>query len=758
MADIDNKVTEEEALLFHKQHPAGKVALQPTKSLLTQRDLALAYSPGVAYPCLKIHQQADLAYDYTAKGNVVAVVSNGTAVLGLGNLGALASKPVMEGKAVLFKRFADIDAVDIEVSTENPEEFINCVKFLGASWGGINLEDIKAPECFIIEERLKSIMDIPVFHDDQHGTAIIALAGLINATHLTNRKMQDLKIVVSGAGAASIACIELLKEIGVPHENVILTDSQGVIYQGRTTGMNPWKEKHAIDTQKRTLADAMNGADVFLGLSVKGTVTPGMVKSMNANPIIFALANPDPEITPEEVKAVRNDAIVATGRSDYPNQINNVMGFPYIFRGALDVRATHINNQMKIAAAQGLADLARKPVPEEVSAAYSGRKLVFGNDYIIPVPFDSRLITTIPVAVAKAAMESKVARNPIKDFSLYTKQLMSRLNPSANLLNSVYEKIAAKKKTVAFADGEEIAVIKAAMHIQHGGFGNVILVGREDKITAVAEEYKILDQIKDIKILNAKNAPNVEQYVEILYKKNQRKGMLHRDCVRLVKNDRNIFSACMLQHGDADALVAGHTRGYKDTLKDMFKVLNSKSSIEVFGLSIILSANKTVFIADSTVNFAPSAEQFVHIAKASANKARELGQEPRVAFLSFATFGETHDHERTSVIRQAIKLLDQDSTINFEYDGELSTDVALDPEFKKLYPFSRLSGPANILIMPSLETAHISSKLLGKLNKATLVGPILLGFSKSVQIVHLEASVEELTNMAAFAISGSDNK
>lgn len=753
MTNNRSKNTEKEALLFHKKTPAGKVALQATKPLLTQQDLSLAYSPGVAYPCIEIQKNPCTSYDYTARGNFVAVISNGTAVLGLGNLGALASKPVMEGKAVLFKRFADIDAIDIEVDTEDPEEFINCVKLLGASWGGINLEDIKAPDCFIIEEKLKSLMDIPVFHDDQHGTAIITLAGIINALYLTKRKMNDIKIVATGAGAASIACIELLKKMGVPHNNIILTDSKGVVYKNRKEGMNPWKAKHAIETKKRTLSDAMKGADVVIGLSVKGLIKPDMVKAMNKNPIIFALANPHPEITPEEVQQVRQDAIIATGRSDYPNQVNNVMGFPYIFRGALDVRAKHINDEMKIAAAESIAELAREPVPEEVSLAYSGRKLVFGKEYIIPVPFDPRLMHTVPVAVAQSAIKTKVAQIEIKDIEKYKKDLIARLNPSANLLQLVFEKIARKPKRVIFADGEEIAVMKAAINIHQGEFGKPILVGRSEKILEVAKEYQIVDQIKDIEIANAKVSKHVDKYIKYLYEKNQRKGMIHRDCVRLVKNDRNIFSACMLQCGDGDALVAGQTRNYRSTLTDIFKVIKGETNIDVFGLSVLITPDTTLFIADSSVNIEPTAEQFVNIAISSANKARELGQVPRVAFLSFTNFNIAKNNNRTEAIQKAITMLNERKDIDFEYDGEMTTDVALDPEFKKFYPFSKLSGPANVLIMPSLDASHISSKLLEKIGQNTLIGPITQGFKKPVQIVHLDATVEELTNMAAFALS-----
>ncbi|MCE3233709.1 MAG: tme, partial [Rickettsiaceae bacterium] len=576
-------ITDEDALYFHKKDgKPGKVSVLPTKSLMTQRDLALAYSPGVAVPCLAIEKDPSLAYDYTAKGNYVAVISNGTAVLGLGNLGALAGKPVMEGKAVLFKRFADIDSVDIEVDTEDPEEFINAVKYLGPTWGGINLEDIAAPECFIIEQKLKELMDIPVFHDDQHGTAIITAAGMINAAHLTGRTFKDMKIVSNGAGAASIACIELLKTMGVPHENVILCDSKGVIYEGRTTSMNQWKSAHAVKTDARTLADAMKGADVFLGLSVKGVVSKDMVKSMAKNPIIFAMANPDPEITPEDVLSVRDDAIIATGRSDYSNQVNNVMGFPYIFRGALDVRATTINEEMKIAAAEALAALAREHVPDEVSTAYAGRKMQYGPDYIIPVPFDPRLISTIPVAVAKAAMDSGVAKKPIEDLNAYKRELGARLNPTANTMNLIFDRIQSNPKSIVFSEGEEEKVIRTAAIWRNQGYGTPKLIGRETHILKKMAEMGVDPQ--GIEIHNASISKRNDDYTDFLYNRLQRDGALRRDCVRMVKNDRNIFAACMVQCGDADAMVTGLTRNYYDSLEDVLKVVDNKPGKMVFGL------------------------------------------------------------------------------------------------------------------------------------------------------------------------------
>lgn len=746
------KITSKDALEYHKQGSPGKISVTATKPLLTQRDLSLAYSPGVAYPCLEIQKRPSDAYEYTSKGNIVAVITNGTAVLGLGDLGALASKPVMEGKAVLFKVFADIDGIDLEIDTKNPEEFINAVKYLGPSFGGINLEDIKAPECFIIETKLKELMDIPVFHDDQHGTAIITLAGLINAAHLTNRKFADIKVVVNGAGAASIACIELIEAMGVQKSNVIMCDTKGVVYKGRTEGMNQWKEAHANDTKARTLEEAMVGADVFLGLSAKGAVTKNMVKSMAANPIIFAMANPDPEITPEEVLAVRQDAIIATGRSDYNNQVNNVMGFPYIFRGALDVRASTINDQMKIAAAQSLAMLARELVPTEVSEAYAGKKMSFGPEYIIPVPFDSRLITTVPIAVAKAAMDSGVAKKPINDFNAYKMELQSRLNPTANTLNLIFQEARAKNKRIIFADGEEAEVIKAALSIRDNGLGQPILVGRETKILETLKNFGGGETLDGIKIANASISTKLDEYIELLYNKNHRKGLLRRDCVRLVKNDRNIFSACMLECGDGDALIAGHSRNYMSTLDDVTKVIEREDGAELFGLSIMIAQGRTILVADSTVHIAPTDAQLATIAIQTAQKARELGHEPRVAFLSFSNFGSpSSEYERSLNIRKAVEILDSRTDIDFEYDGEMSADVALNEQMRSLYPFCRLTKPANILIMPSLHTANVSSKLLQELGGGSFIGPILVGLSKPVQIVHMEASVSELINIAAIA-------
>lgn len=743
-------VTKDEALEFHKLNgKPGKISISPTKPLVTQYDLSLAYSPGVAFPCEEIHQNPDSVYDYTAKGNMVAVISNGTAVLGLGNLGAAASKPVMEGKAVLFKKFADIDAVDIEVDTTDPEEFINAIKYLGHSWGGINLEDIRSPECFIIENKLKELMDIPVFHDDQHGTAIITAAGMINALHITGRKFEDVKIVSNGSGAAGIACIELLKKLGVREENIIMCDSHGVIYKGRTEGMNPWKEKFAIETDLRTLADAMIGADVFLGLSVKDAVSKEMIKSMADRPIIFAMANPDPEIRPEDVMDVRNDAIIATGRSDYNNQVNNVMGFPYIFRGALDVRARTINDEMKLAASYALAELARLPVPDGVSKAYSGRKMQYGPEYIIPVPFDPRLIYTIPVAVAKAAIDTGVARIPNFDLDKYKINLSGRLDITSNYMNLIYERIKSNKQRILFADGEEEAAISAALIMRDNGYANPVLVGRLNKIQPILDRIGSDLSLEGIEVVNAANCGYLDEYIEFLYKKLQRSGYLYRDCARLVKSDRNIFSACMLANNHADAMVTGQIKGYFDCLDDVMKVIPPKENHIVFSYSILLTKDKSIIISDSSVNELPSAEELAHIAEQTASIARKMGYEPRVALLSFSNFGNPLK-EKAMRIREAVNILNQ-RNIDFEFEGEMSPDVALDKELMKLYPFCRLSAPANILVMPALNTAVVATKLFKQLGEGELIGPVLTGLSKPVQIVPMGSSAEQIMNLAVFS-------
>ena len=743
-------VTEREALLLHASGRPGKLEIRATKPLTTQRDLSLAYSPGVAAPCLEIARDPALAYDYTAKGNLVAVVSNGTAVLGLGDLGALASKPVMEGKAVLFKRFADIDGFDLEIDTRDVDEFVNCVRFLGPSFGGINLEDIKAPECFVIESRLREVMDVPVFHDDQHGTAIIVVAGLINAMDLTGRTLRGLRLVVNGAGAAAVACVELLKSMGMPPDHVVMCDTKGVVHQGRKDGMNQWKSAHAAKTKARTLADALNGADAFIGLSVKGAVIAEMVASMADKPIIFAMANPDPEITPEEVRAVRDDAIMATGRSDYPNQINNVLGFPYIFRGALDVRASTINDAMKIAAAHALAELAREDVPDEVSAAYSGQNLRYGPDYIIPAPFDPRLIAAVPWAVAQAAMDSGVARKPIVDMAAYRSALSARLDPTVGSLQAIFDAVRSNPKRVVFAEGEEEKSIRAAVAFRNAGYGTPVLIGREDHVQATIERLGI-SGVKDLETHNARLSTANQRYIDYVYSRLQRKGRLRRDCQRMVNRGRNVFGACMVALGDADAMVTGLTRNYHVGLDEITRVLDSKADRHIFGLTILSAPGKTLFLSDTAVHELPTAAQLADFAIQTAAVARQLGHEPRVALLSFSNFGNPR-LTRSQLVVDAVAILDS-RQVNFEYDGEMGADVALNAELLDIYPFCRLSGLANVLIMPGLHSAHISTQLVHELGGVTVIGPLLMGLSKPAQIVPMGATVSDMVNMAALAAS-----
>ncbi|MDQ4136759.1 MAG: NADP-dependent malic enzyme [Pseudomonadota bacterium] len=743
-------ISDDEALELHARGRPGKIEIAPTKPLTTQRDLALAYSPGVAVPCLRIRDDPDKAYDYTARGNLVAVISNGTAVLGLGNLGALGAKPVMEGKAVLFKRFADIDGIDLEVDTEEVDAFVDCVRLLAPTFAGINLEDIKAPECFVIEARLREALDIPVFHDDQHGTAIIAAAGLINALDLTGRSLRDVKVVINGAGAASIACIDLFKAMGLPPENAILCDSRGVIYRGREAGMNQWKSAHAADTDARTLADALRGADCFIGLSVKGAMTREMVQGMAERPIVFAMANPDPEITPEEVRAVRQDAIIATGRSDYPNQINNVLGFPYIFRGALDVRASTINEAMKIAAAYALAGLAREEVPDEVTAAYGHRQLRYGPDYLIPTPFDPRLISAVPPAVARAAMETGVARKPIGDQQRYRAELRARLDPTASRMQMIIDRVRAEPKRMVFAEGEEEKTIRAALAWRNEGLGTPVLIGRPERIEQTVAAMG-LRSIEGLEILSAGTGEGGrnQRYADFVYERNQRSGLLHRDCLRLVNRDRNVFGACMVAQGEADAMVTGLTRDYMSALTDVRTVLDPAPGARAVGMTVMVARGRTVFIADTTVHELPTCEELADIAIQTARKVRQMGFTPRVALLSFSTFG-SRPVEKAARIRDVVEELDRRG-VDFEYDGEMSAAVALDPELMRLYPFCRLSGPANVLVMPALHTANISSDLLQQLGGGTVIGPLLIGLEKPVQIVPMNATVSDILNIAAIA-------
>jgi malate dehydrogenase (oxaloacetate-decarboxylating)(NADP+) len=742
------RITAQEALQFHAMGKPGKLEITPTKPLATQRDLSLAYSPGVAVPVEAIAENPALVYDYTNKGNLVAVVSNGTAILGLGNLGALASKPVMEGKGALFKRFADIDAMDLLVSTEDVDAFINCVRYLGPSFGGINLEDIKAPDCFVIEEKLKELLDIPVFHDDQHGTAIIAAAGLLNALELTGRSIENFRLVVNGAGAAGIACLELLGALGMPRKNVIFCDTKGVIFQGRKDGMNQWKSAYAAKTKARTLAEALEGADAFFGLSAKGAVTPAMVKSMADKPIIFAMANPDPEITPEEVHAVRSDAIMATGRSDYPNQVNNVLGFPFIFRGALDVQASTINDAMKIAATRALAELARQEVPDQVAAAFHGRRPTFGPEYIIPAPFDPRLISHVPPAVAKAAMESGVARRPIVDMEAYVARLKGRLDPVAGWLQSTFDSVRQAPKCVIFAEGEDPAVIRAANTYFTQGFGRPILVGTKEIVKKRFAELGIAMRA-DFDVIDTNSSAHADEFADFLFSRLQRRGYLKRDCERLVRNERNIFAALMVVHGYADAMVSGVTRNWTSVFQDVRRVMDAEPGRNIIGVSLALCRGRAVLIADTSVHDMPTPEQLANIATEAARAARGLGMTPRVAMLAYSTFGQPRG-ERSDVVRQAVAILDE-RQVEFEYDGDMAADVALNADLMKLYPFCRLTDTANVLVMPAFHAASIATKTLKELGGATVIGPLLVGLEHSVQICTLGATDADIVNLAALA-------
>jgi malate dehydrogenase (oxaloacetate-decarboxylating)(NADP+) len=747
MAD-KTRITRDEALAYHLEPSPGKIDISASTPMATQRDLSLAYSPGVAVPCEEIARDPETAYDYTTKGNMVAVVSNGTAVLGLGNLGALASKPVMEGKAVLFKRFADVNSIDIELDTEDVDEFVNAVRLMGPSFGGINLEDIKAPECFMIESRLKEIMDIPVFHDDQHGTAVICAAGLINALHLSGKKIEECRIVLNGAGAAGIACLELLKTMGARPENCIMCDTKGVIWQGRTQGMNQWKSAHAVKTHLRTLEEAMAGADVFLGVSVKGAVTQDMVKSMADNPVIFAMANPDPEITPEEAHEVRVDAIVATGRSDYPNQVNNVLGFPYLFRGALDIHARAINDEMKIACAEALAALAREDVPDEVAMAY-GRKLSFGRDYIIPTPFDPRLIYTVPPAVARAGMETGVARRPIEDLDAYAETLRARMDPTSSILQGIYARARNAQARMIFAEGDDVRVLRAAVAYQRNGLGQALVVGREADVKEKLEGAGLADAVRELQVVNAANTTHLETYKSFLYQRLQRKGYDRQDVHRLAARDRHAFSALMLAHGHGDALVTGATRKSAHILDMIGKVFDVAAQDGAVGITALLANGRIVLIGDTLVNEWPDERDLALIAERGAHVARELGLEPRVAFVSFSNFGYPVS-ERAVKMGRAPQVLDKKG-VDFEYDGEMTVDVAINPSIMAQYPFCRLSGPANVLVVPARHSASISVKLMQEMAGATVIGPILTGLDRPVQIASNVSTANDILNMAVMA-------
>jgi len=746
------KFTEKEALDYHSQGKPGKIEIIASKPMSTQRDLALAYSPGVAVPVEAIAKDPSKAYDYTSKGNTVAVISNGSAILGLGNLGALASKPVMEGKAVLFKRFADIDSIDIEVDSQNADEIINCIAKIGNSFGGINLEDIASPDCFIIEQELKNKLKIPVFHDDQHGTAIITVAGILNALEIVKKSIKKVRIVANGAGAAGISCISLLKAMGLPDENVVMLDRDGVIYKGRPK-VDQFKSTHAVDTKLRTLEEAMKGADIFLGLSAKNVVTPAMVKSMAKDPIIFACANPDPEILPELIEQTRSDAIIATGRSDYPNQVNNVLGFPYIFRGALDCRAKTINEEMKIAAAKAIADLAKEDVPDEVVAAYGGERPKFGKNYIIPSPFDPRLIRNVSAAVAEAAMKSGVAQKKIEDFSAYKDSLAARLDPSVGFLQNIYAQVRKKQKRVIFAEGEEESMLRAAIDFKNNSLGTPVLIGSSEKIAQQLKDLGLtLD--KSIEIHNSKDEKQREKYTNHIYKRLQRKGFLKRDCDRLIRTNRIVFGSCMVDLGDADAMVTGVTRTFSDTLENIKYVVDERLGEIIFGLTIAVTKKGTVFIADTNVHEYPTAENLADIAISSARVAKILGFTPRVAFLAHSTFGKPMS-ERSIHLREARDILET-RKVDFEFEGEMQPDVALNQKFKTIYPFSKLSAPANILIMPAIHSAAISTKLLKELGGCTLIGPLLIGLNKPIEIATLRSKVSDIFNMAAIAAFSSD--
>ena len=744
------RITPEEALRFHMEPRPGKFDVVASVPMATQRDLSLAYSPGVAVPVEAIAARPETAYDYTVKGNLVAVVSNGTAILGLGNLGALASKPVMEGKAVLFKRFADVNAIDIELDTEDADEIIRAVRLMSPTFGGINLEDIKAPECFIIEQALKDQCDIPVFHDDQHGTAVICAAGLINALHLTGKKLEDCRIVVNGAGAAGIACLELLKSMGARHDNCLMADTKGVIWQGRTEGMNQWKSAHAARTDARSLSDAMRGADVFIGVSVKGAVTPEMLTAMAPDPVIFAMANPDPEITPEEAHAIRPDAIVATGRSDYPNQVNNVLGFPYLFRGALDIHARAINDAMKIACADALAALARQDVPDEVAAAY-GRKLSFGRDYIIPTPFDPRLIHTIPPAVAKAGMDTGVARRPIVDMDRYTHDLRARMDPTATILQGIAARARRAQARMIFAEGDDPRVLRAAVAWQRNGYGEALVVGREAEVAEKLTAEGLGDAVPEITVVNAGTTPRLDAFKDFLYARLQRQGHDRADIHRLAARDRHVFSALLLAHGEGDALLTGATRKSAHVLQALGHVFDLRPEDGAVGVTAVVARGRIVLIADTLVHEWPDENDLADIATAGARVARDMGLDPRVAFLSFSTFGYPVS-ERATKMALAPKVLDARG-VDFEYDGEMTVDVALNMDAMAHYPFCRLTGPANVLVVPARHSASISVKLMQELGGATVIGPILTGAPRPIQICSTVSTVNDILNMGLIAAS-----
>ena len=740
--------SEKEALEFHNSSKPGKIEINSSKPMTTKRDLALAYSPGVAAPVKAISKNPDLAYDYTTKGNLVAVISNGSAILGLGNLGALASKPVMEGKAILFKRFADIDSIDLEINSKDVDEIVNSIKNFALSFGGINLEDIAAPECFIIEEKLKKLLNIPVFHDDQHGTAIITSAALINALDLAKKEINKVKIVVNGAGASAMACANLFKKNGVPRKNITMLDRKGVIYKGRKN-LSIWKSAHAIQTNCRTLKEVIKNADVFLGLSSAGILKKEMVKTMAKNPIIFACANPDPEITPEEIDEVRNDAIVATGRSDYPNQVNNLLGFPYIFRGALDVRAKTINEEMKLSAVKAIANLARERVPDEVAAAMGGERPVYGKNYIIPSTFDPRLINVISVAVAKAAIKSGVARKKIENFDLYSEKLKQRLDPSVTIMQGINNQIKKTQKKVVFADGEDENTLKAAIAFKNSGLGTPIIIAKEKVIKQRLKEIGYSENF-NIEIINSTKKKLREKYVQYIFQKLHRdRGLLERDCDRMIRNDRVVWGSCMVACGDADAMVTGNTRRYGQSLEKITKIIDPRPGEIMFGLNMVVNKGRTVFIGDTNVHEYPTSEQMAQIAISAARVVRLFGFDPKIAFLSHSTFGQPLT-SRTKHIRDAVSIL-KDKNVDFKFDGDMQPDVALNEEYKELYPFSEIVGNANVLIMPGQHSAAISHKIMKTLGGAKVIGPLLIGLGGAIEIAPLRSSTSDILNLASVA-------
>ncbi len=742
-------IRKQDALDYHSQGRRGKIEVVPSKPCQTQRDLSLAYTPGVAEPCLDIQANPDDAYLYTAKGNLVAVVSNGTAVLGLGNIGALAGKPVMEGKGVLFKRFADIDVFDIELNTLDPDEIIKAVQLLEPTFGGINLEDIKAPECFYIEETLKKTMNIPVFHDDQHGTAIISGAALLNDLEIAGNKIQDVKVVFSGAGAAGIACAKHYERLGVRRENMMLVDTKGVVFKGRKEGMNPYKEYFALPTNARTLADAMKGADVFCGVSAKDIVTREMIRSMGDKPVVFAMANPDPEITYDEATAARDDIIMATGRSDYPNQVNNVLGFPFIFRGALDVRASAINDEMKVAATMALANLTKEDVPDSVLRAYGGKRMEFGKEYIIPKPFDPRVLWWEATAIAKAAMETGVARVPIKDFEAYRDSLEARLGKSREVMRFFIHRAKSNPKRIVFPEGEEEKILRAASIVLEEKIAQPVLLGSR---TLIARRIKDLGlEMEGVEVINPSKSPYHDAYVTSYYELRQRKGLTRFDAERDIKT-HNIFGMMMVKQGNADGLISGLTQHYPETVRPALQIIGRREDVStIAGLYMLVFKNQTVFIADATVNIDPTAEQLAEIALLTAQKVKQLDVEPSIAMLSFSNFGSTR-HPFTDKVRKAVAIVKQRAP-ELMIDGEVMADTAVSPEIvSELFPFSNLKRPANVLICPDLTSANIAYKLLGKLGGATAIGPILMGIRKPVYLLAPGVEANDIVNMTAMAV------